>query len=123
MVGTAFFGDLNPRWRALRDLQRTEFVAGGLLVLAILWMGVYPKPFTDRISDGVEALPAVETRVTGESALTPRPPSRHARDLRLPLLGEGEHAPGDRAALLPVDHSSAGSLLLPIPHLTREHTP
>jgi NADH-quinone oxidoreductase subunit M len=68
LVGTAFLGELNPRWRVLRDLQRTEIVAGGLLVLSILWMGLYPKPFTDRIRDGVTALPAVETRVTGEAS-------------------------------------------------------
>jgi NADH-quinone oxidoreductase subunit M len=64
MVGTAFFGELNPRWRSLHDVQKTELVAGGLLVASILWMGVFPKPFTDRIRDGVEALPGVETTVT-----------------------------------------------------------
>jgi NADH-quinone oxidoreductase subunit M len=69
MVGTAFFGELNPRWRGLRDLQKTEFVAGGLLVASIIWMGVYPKPFTDRIRDGIAALPdVVEQRVTAEAA-------------------------------------------------------
>jgi NADH-quinone oxidoreductase subunit M len=69
MVGTAFFGELNPRWRGLRDLQKTEFVAGGLLVASIIWMGVYPKPFTDRIRDGIAALPdVVEQRVSVEAA-------------------------------------------------------
>lgn len=69
MVGTAFFGELNPRWRSLRDVQKTELVAGGLLVGAILWMGVYPKPFTDRIRDGVALLPGVEQEVNeGEAA-------------------------------------------------------
>ncbi|MGH2586302.1 MAG: complex I subunit 4 family protein, partial [Dehalococcoidia bacterium] len=63
MVGTAFFGQLNPRWRSLKDLQKTELVAGGLLVAAILWMGVYPKPFTDRIRDGIALLPGVEQQV------------------------------------------------------------
>jgi len=64
MVGTAFFGELNPRWSGLHDVQKTEFVAGGILVLAILWMGIYPKPFVDRIRDGVEALPGVQTRLS-----------------------------------------------------------
>jgi NADH-quinone oxidoreductase subunit M len=63
MVGTAFFGQLNPRWRGLHDVQKTELVAGGLLVAAILWMGVYPKPFTDRIRDGIALLPGVEQQV------------------------------------------------------------
>src|SRR5262249_27346452 len=73
MVGTAFFGELNPRWGGLRDVQRTELVAGGLLVASILWMGVFPKPFTDRIRDGVESLPGIQTSVTA----TAKEHSRH----------------------------------------------
>ncbi|MGE0539014.1 MAG: NuoM family protein [Dehalococcoidia bacterium] len=67
MVGTAFFGQLNPRWRNLRDVQKTELVAGGLLVAAILWMGIYPKPFTDRIREGIAQLPGVQQQVSAEA--------------------------------------------------------
>ena len=63
MIGTAFQGELNPRWRGLHDVQKTELVGGGLLVASILWMGLYPKPFTDRIEETVRALPGVEEGV------------------------------------------------------------
>jgi NADH-quinone oxidoreductase subunit M len=64
MVGTAFFGQLNPRWRGLHDVQKTELVAGGILAASILWMGIYPKPFTDRIREGIALLPGVEQQVS-----------------------------------------------------------
>lgn len=79
MVGTAFQGELNPRWRGLHDVQKTEFVAGSLLAAAIIWMGVFPKPFVDRISDAVERLPGVQNEVSAEAreeGREQRPPVR-----------------------------------------------
>lgn len=59
MYALVFFGQFNPRWSGLRDLQKTELFAGAVLAAAILFMGVYPKPFTDRITPSVRALPGV----------------------------------------------------------------
>jgi NADH-quinone oxidoreductase subunit M len=59
MFGYAFFGPANPRWGSLRDLLPQETLAGALLVSAIIFMGVWPSPFVDRIADGLKDIPAV----------------------------------------------------------------
>ncbi|MFN8556720.1 MAG: NADH-quinone oxidoreductase subunit M [Dehalococcoidia bacterium] len=59
MFAMVFFGKFNPRWSSLRDLQKTEIFAGVVLAASILFMGVYPKPFTDRINPSVSQLPGV----------------------------------------------------------------
>jgi NADH-quinone oxidoreductase subunit M len=33
--------------KALKDIDGREFLMLGLLAAAVLWMGLYPKPFTD----------------------------------------------------------------------------
>ncbi len=48
MIKRVYFGDIaNDNVRALTDINRREFVMLGLLAVATLYMGVYPKPFTD----------------------------------------------------------------------------
>ena len=48
MVKRVYFGDIaNDHVRALTDINRREFVMLALLAIATLYMGVYPKPFTD----------------------------------------------------------------------------
>lgn len=48
MVKRVYFGDVaNDNVRTLQDLNNREFFMLALLALAVLWMGVYPKPFTD----------------------------------------------------------------------------
>jgi NADH-quinone oxidoreductase subunit M len=48
MVKRVYFGDVaNENVRALTDVNRREFWMLGVLAIATLWMGVYPKPFTD----------------------------------------------------------------------------
>ncbi|MFN3296192.1 NADH-quinone oxidoreductase subunit M [Caldimonas sp.] len=48
MVKRVYFGDVaNDNVRGLQDLNKREFFMLALLALAVLWMGVYPKPFTD----------------------------------------------------------------------------
>jgi NADH-quinone oxidoreductase subunit M len=42
--------------RALVDLNSRESVPQALLAAAVLWMGVYPKPFTDTMHSSVSAL-------------------------------------------------------------------
>lgn len=59
MFATVFFGPLNPRWTKLRDITPVEIVAATVLVLAIIAMGVYWSPFTDRISVSVALLPGL----------------------------------------------------------------
>src|SRR5262249_11116873 len=52
-------GPFNERWSGLRDLLPSETLAGALLACAILFMGLWPSPFVDRIADGLKGIPAV----------------------------------------------------------------
>jgi NADH-quinone oxidoreductase subunit M len=48
MVKRVYFGDVaNDEVKTLTDINAREFLMLGLLAAAVLWMGVYPKPFTD----------------------------------------------------------------------------
>ena len=48
MYKRVYFGDVaNPHVRALTDINAREFGILAVLAIATLWMGVYPKPFTD----------------------------------------------------------------------------
>jgi NADH-quinone oxidoreductase subunit M len=48
MVKRVYFGEVaNDDVRSLDDLNAREFLMLGLLAVAVLAMGVYPKPFTD----------------------------------------------------------------------------
>ena len=80
MFALVFFGQFNPRWSALKDLQKTEIFGGAVLAASILFMGVYPKPFTDRITPSVRDLPGVEDPTRTHAAhLSPRSPSLEGR--------------------------------------------
>ncbi len=57
MVKRVYFGDVaNAEVKALADINRREFWMLGLLAAAVLWMGVYPKPFTDVMHQSVTQL-------------------------------------------------------------------
>ncbi|MES2958260.1 MAG: NADH-quinone oxidoreductase subunit M [Pseudomonadota bacterium] len=48
MVKRVYFGEAaNEHVKALTDIDSREFLMLALLAVAVLWMGVYPKPFTD----------------------------------------------------------------------------
>ena len=48
MVKRVYFGDVaNAHVKALQDINGREFLMLSLLAAAVLWMGLYPKPFTD----------------------------------------------------------------------------
>ncbi len=59
MFGLVFFGPFNPRWKDLRDLRPLEVVSGLTLIAAIVAMGVWWAPFTDRVAASVTHLPGV----------------------------------------------------------------
>jgi len=57
MVKRVAFGDIaNDKVRALADVNRREFAILAVLAIAVLAMGVYPKPFTDVMHVSVQAL-------------------------------------------------------------------
>jgi NADH-quinone oxidoreductase subunit M len=48
MYKRVIFGDIaNDHVRQLTDINAREFIALALLAVFVLWMGLYPKPFTD----------------------------------------------------------------------------
>jgi NADH-quinone oxidoreductase subunit M len=57
MVKRVYFGDVaNPQVRALNDINAREFGMLALLAIAVLAMGLYPKPFTDAMNVSVAGL-------------------------------------------------------------------
>jgi NADH-quinone oxidoreductase subunit M len=57
MVKRVYFGPVtNDNVRALTDINARELVMLSLLAIAVLWMGVYPKPFTDPMQASVTQL-------------------------------------------------------------------
>jgi NADH-quinone oxidoreductase subunit M len=57
MVKRVYFGPIaNENVRGLVDVNLREFVMLALLAVAVLWMGVYPKPFTDPMQASVTQL-------------------------------------------------------------------
>lgn len=59
LMGQVFFGPFNVRWRDLKDLSALEISAASLLLGAMVFMGVWWAPFTDRISATVLNFPGV----------------------------------------------------------------
>jgi NADH-quinone oxidoreductase subunit M len=59
MVKRVYLGPVtNDHVRELKDINAREFLMLSLLALAVLWMGVYPKPFTDVMNVSVDQLMA-----------------------------------------------------------------
>jgi NADH-quinone oxidoreductase subunit M len=57
MVKRVYFGEIaNDAVRQLTDLNRREFFMLAVLAVAVLWMGLYPKPFTDVMQVSVTEL-------------------------------------------------------------------
>jgi NADH-quinone oxidoreductase subunit M len=57
MVKRVVLGPIaNDNVRKLTDLNNREFLVLGVMALAVLFMGVYPKPFTDVMHVSVQAL-------------------------------------------------------------------
>jgi NADH-quinone oxidoreductase subunit M len=57
MVKRVYFGAVaNDHVKELTDINSREFLMLGILAIAVLWMGVYPKPFTDVMQVSVSEL-------------------------------------------------------------------
>jgi NADH-quinone oxidoreductase subunit M len=54
MVKRVYFGPIaNDHVRTLTDINAREFLMLGLLAVAVLYMGIHPKPFTDVMNASV----------------------------------------------------------------------
>jgi len=57
MVKRVYFGEVaNPHVKELADINAREFLVLALLAVAVLWMGLQPKPFTDVMQVSVTEL-------------------------------------------------------------------
>ncbi len=59
MWSMSFFGAFNDRWSGLKEMTYLERGTASLLAAFILFMGLWPAPFVDRISETVRHLPGV----------------------------------------------------------------
>ncbi len=59
MLSRAYFGPLNEKWEGLKEMRIGEQFAAVLLIAMILFMGLWPAPFIDRISQTVEMIPGI----------------------------------------------------------------
>jgi NADH-quinone oxidoreductase subunit M len=51
LLALSFFGSFNEtRWGWLKDMNKFEMAGGALLIVFILFMGLSPSPFNERIS-------------------------------------------------------------------------
>ncbi len=61
LLALAFFGQFNEeRWGGLKEMTRFEMAGGALLIVFIVFMGLWPAAFVDRIAPTVlDILPVV----------------------------------------------------------------
>ena len=56
LLARTFFGEADPRWESLTDASPVEKTVGGAFVLILLFVGIWPAPFTRVINVGVESV-------------------------------------------------------------------
>jgi NADH-quinone oxidoreductase subunit M len=56
LLGKVFFGPISENWKALPDAKPVEKFSMGILVVFLLLVGLYPKPWMDLINSGVTPL-------------------------------------------------------------------
>ncbi len=54
-----FFGQFNERWADLKEMTYLERATAVMLLGSMLFMGLWPAPFVDRIQESVRLLPGV----------------------------------------------------------------
>jgi NADH-quinone oxidoreductase subunit M len=60
MFSQAFFGEFNTRWEHMRDITWAERAGAAVLAVTILFMGLWPSPWVNRISTTIaETIPGV----------------------------------------------------------------
>ena len=59
MMGMSMFGPVDDKWNDLKEMTYLERGTAALLLSFMLFMGLWPAPFIDRISETVRVLPGV----------------------------------------------------------------
>lgn len=61
MLARAYFGPFNEKWEGLKEMRIGEQFAAVILIAFLLFMGLWPAPFIDRISDTVSQIAAISS--------------------------------------------------------------
>lgn len=61
MLARAYFGPFNEKWEGLKEMRIGEQFAAATLIVFLLFMGLWPAPFIDRISETVAQIPAISS--------------------------------------------------------------
>ncbi len=56
LLGKVFFGPISPQWEHLTDATRLEGFSMAILVVFLVGVGLYPRPWMDLINSGVAPL-------------------------------------------------------------------
>jgi NADH-quinone oxidoreductase subunit M len=56
LLAKVIFGPPDPRWNHLHEASGREILAASILVLAIVFVGIYPTPLINIINPGVITL-------------------------------------------------------------------
>jgi NADH-quinone oxidoreductase subunit M len=59
MMAMSFWGPFNEQWNDLKEMTYFERATGVLMLSFLLFMGLWPAPFVDRIQESVRNLPGV----------------------------------------------------------------
>jgi NADH-quinone oxidoreductase subunit M len=59
MLARAYFGPLNEHWEGLKEMRIGEQAAAALLIAGIVFMGLWPAPFVDTITDSVNTISGI----------------------------------------------------------------
>ena len=54
MFSTMFFGEFNEKWNVLNDMNSLEKAGAIILASSILFMGLWPSPWMNRIADSIQ---------------------------------------------------------------------
>ncbi len=59
LLARTFLGEADPRWEHLTDASPMEKAVGGVFVLILIFVGLWPAPLMQVINVGVDALPGI----------------------------------------------------------------
>jgi NADH-quinone oxidoreductase subunit M len=71
MVERVFFGPVSEENSGLKDLMSREWLAIVPMIVMMVWLGIYPKPFLDKIEPSVDKLVKDLIQAISETENTP----------------------------------------------------
>jgi NADH-quinone oxidoreductase subunit M len=101
IVQKVFFGNKNADWK-IQDLTLREKVVSASLIIAIVWLGLFPKPILDK------ARPAILKTLNKQKEITFQNPGNKAKEAYLILLPPSQPSPTGEGVDIIMMKNSAG---------------